>query len=157
MEQYLDALERAFADYLQELEERQKKTKPTDGLLGFGRSIKDDPCHERADERVEKIIAELCALSPAPETAVLAARLLLRADGPNWPLSAQWMLRALERHVLPLVPFLAPADAAALQREYAARYKPWDRLPAQKAVYKALKARAGEGTDGGLLFPSRKE
>ena len=145
MEEYLNALAQAFDDYGQELEERQKKAKPTDGLLGFGRSIKDDPCHERVDVRVQKIVAELCALSPTPEAAARAARLLLRADGFRWPVSAQWMLRALERHVLPLIPFLSPADAAALQKEYAARYKPWDRLPAQKTVYDALKTRAVEG------------
>ena len=54
------------------------------------------------------------------------------------------MLRAIERHSLPLIPFLDSGAATSLSREYAARYKPWDRLPAQKEVLRALKKRAGE-------------
>ena len=67
------------------------------------------------------------------------ALLIARSDSASWPLAAQWMLRAIERHSLPLIPFLAPAAAARLQKDYAARYRPWDRLPAQKEVLKALR------------------
>ena len=41
MEELMAALDRAFTDYRRELEECQRKSKPTDGLLGFGHSIKD--------------------------------------------------------------------------------------------------------------------
>ena len=67
--------------------------------------------------------------------------LILRDDGPAWPLAAQWMLRAVERHSVALIPLLHAADAAALEKEYAARYPRWDRLPVQKEVLKALKLR----------------
>ena len=136
------ALEQALLDYREEAEAFERKSKPTDGLLGFGRSLKDDVCHERLDRRVEAIVREACAAGPAPEEALQLAHLLLRGDQPSWPLACQWMLRALERHSIPLIPFLDPEDAAALLRAYTARYKPWDRLPAQKEVIRALKARA---------------
>ena len=145
MEDHFAALEQAFILYRQDLEDFAKKSKPTDGLLGFGRSLKNDACHDRFDERVKEAVEGICAASPAPEDAAKTVDLLLRYDAREWPLSAQWMLRAIERHTLPLIPLLAPEAAAALQKEYAARYKPWDRLPAQQEVFKALKHRAATG------------
>ena len=53
MEEHLAALEQAFRDYRTALEACAKKYRPTDGLLGFGHSIKDDPCHEQMDNRVD--------------------------------------------------------------------------------------------------------
>ncbi|MBQ7656512.1 MAG: hypothetical protein IJI53_07730 [Clostridia bacterium] len=143
MEELLSALEQAFADYRQDVDKYEQKRKPTDGLLGFGHSLKDEACHEKLDECVDKIVGEICQARPSPADAKRAVSLLLsRDDLPSWPLAAQWMLHAIERHSLPLIPFLSPESAAAFAKEYAARYKPWERLPAQKEVYKALKARA---------------
>lgn len=116
--------------------------KPTDGFLGFGHSLRDDACHARLDERVEQTISELCASQPSPEEAERAVRfLLLRDDVQSWPTACQWMIRAVERHSLPLIPFLTREAAAAFLREYGERYSRWERLPAQKEVFKALKAR----------------
>lgn len=143
VEELLGALEQAFTDYRRALEACQKKYRPTDGLLGFGHSIKDDPCHAQVDERVEKAVAGICRANPSPEEAERAAQMLLaRDDAPTWPTSAQLMLRALERHCIPLVPFLSREAAGALLKKYDARYKRWDRFPAQKEVFKALKAKA---------------
>lgn len=143
MNEYIGALEQAFADYRQDLENYQKKSKPTDGLLGFGRSLKDDPCHDRLYQKVEEIMEEMCASAPSEGDAERAARFLLfRDDVQTWPLAAQWMLRAVERHTIPLIPFLKPETASTLLRQYGKRYRPWDRLPVQKEVYKALRERA---------------
>ena len=142
MEEWIAALEQSFADYRLDLENYERKRKPTDGLLGFGHSLGNDPCHERLDQRVEQAAGEMCKLNPSPQDAERAVRLLLRDDQQAWPLAAQWMLRAIERHSIPLIPFLAPESAGILLKEYAGRYRPWDRLPAQKEVFKALKSRA---------------
>ena len=142
MEEYDAALRQAYTDYRRELSEAEQKLRPTDGLLGFGRSLKDDPCHDRLDERVEAIMKDLCASQPSPQEAARFAGLLLRDDAGSWPLAAQWMLRAIERHILPLVPFLSPDDAARFLKAYAARYRPWDRLPVQREVFRALKRQA---------------
>ena len=140
MEDLLIELEQAFLDYRKALEECEKKYRPTDGLLGFGRSIKDDPCHGQMDERVQKTVAEICSATPSSQDAERAVRMLLaRDDMSSWPPSAQLMLRALERHTIPLIPFLSPGTAAALLKKCDARYKRWDRFPAQKEVFKALK------------------
>ena len=144
MEEYLAALEQAFVSYRAEIEAFERKSKPTDGLLGFGHSLKDDACHERFDERVADAVKALCQVPPTAEAAERAARMLLaREDIAAWPQAAQWMFRAAERHCVPLIPYLSPAAAKALHREYTDRYRPWDRLPAQKEVLKALKRTAG--------------
>ncbi|MBQ6528489.1 MAG: hypothetical protein IJI38_08195, partial [Clostridia bacterium] len=94
MQELLAALEKAFQDYREDLEKAQRRTKPTDGLLGFGRSLKDDACHDRFDERIEEAVASLCTLPPSPEDADKAVRMLLLQERMDLPLSAEWMLRA---------------------------------------------------------------
>ncbi len=148
MEEFFSELEQAYADYMKDIEDCEKKSRPTDGLLGFGRSMKDDLCHDRFDERVGKLVLSLAESHPSPEEAQRAAEMLLFRDRRPWPLPAQWMLRAAERHCIPLVPFLSPEGAYALYRDYSALYRPWDRLPAQKELLKALKAAAGIAPEG---------
>ena len=139
----LSALEQAFAEYRADLERYEQKKNPLGGLFGVGSSLKDDSCHDRLDERIGKTVGEMSVLHPSPEDAARAVRMLLKPqDGTPWPLAAEWMLRAVERHTLPLIPFLAQEDAAGFLRGYTSRYKPWDRLPAQKEVCRALRNRA---------------
>ena len=69
MEEQLDMLRRAYEMYREELEAAERKQKPTDGLLGFGRSLKDDACHERFDERVAQAVSDLCDQSPESKEA----------------------------------------------------------------------------------------
>ena len=144
MDGLLSALEQAFAEYRADLERYEQKKNPLGGLFGVGSSLKDDSCHDRLDERIEKTVGEMSVLHPSPEDAARAVRMLLKPqDGIPWPLAAEWMLRAIERHTLLLIPFLTPQDAGAFLKEYASRYRPWDRLPAQKEVCRALKRQAG--------------
>ncbi len=144
MDELLNTLDEAFTAYRRDLDAAQKKHKPTDGLLGFGRSIQDDPCHERFDERVEQAVSAMAAANPSSEQAEHVIRtLLIRDDLQTWHLSAQWMLRAAERHALPLIPFLSTETAGSLLKDYTDRYRPWERLPVQKQVVKALKKTHG--------------
>ncbi len=136
-------LEQAFEAYRLDLEASERRRRPTDGLLGFGRAPGDDPCHGRLDERLQEEVQKICALPPSPEEALqVTGYLLMRDDVPSWPPAAQWMLRAAERHALPLIPCLSSDAAGKLLRQYTSRYRPWDRLPAQKEICKALKERA---------------
>ena len=145
MQDLLDELRQAYSEYRKELDKAERKQRPADGLLGFGRSVKDDACHDRFDERIAHAVSVLCAGPLTSEEAGQAIRLLLlRKTDAEWHLSAQWMLIAAERHSLPLIAFLSPELAGSLQKEYAARYKPWNRLPVQKQVLQALKERSGK-------------
>lgn len=142
MKDYPDEVRRAFRSYRTALEEAERKRKPTDGLLGFGRALKDDPCHEVLDREILTIVDEAAISELSAEIAAsIVEALLFPESAPPWPLSAQWMLRAEERHALKLIPFVAEGDAADLAGRYASKYRPWDRLPAQKAVLQELKKR----------------
>ena len=143
MESFISQAEQAFRDYREELKAAEKKRRPVDGLFGFGHALQDDPCHERADEKIRRTVEELCAAQPTPGAAEEMARLLLlRQDMQEWPAAAQWMLRAMERHALPLIPLLSRETAAEINRAYTGRYRRWERLPVQKQVCKALTARS---------------
>ena len=143
MEEMIRELSEAFDIYRSELEKSLKKTKITDGLFGFGHGIKDDACHSRLDETVGELAGRIAEDGPAPEDAERAIReLLCREDRRNWINEAQWMLRAVERHAIQLIPFLTPETAGVWLKKYTAAYKPWDRLPAQNSVVKALKERS---------------
>ena len=143
MDEYFEALEEAFRLYREELEERKKKQRPMSGFLGFGHSLKDDACHEKFDERVEKAVNGIAGLNPSPEEAERAVRILFRNDIRDWHETAQWMLRAAERHSIPLIPFLTKDSAERFYQEYGERYRKWERLPAQKKVFQELKKQAG--------------
>lgn len=45
-----ERLEEIFAGYREALAACAARQKPTDGLFGFGKALKDDACHERFDE-----------------------------------------------------------------------------------------------------------
>lgn len=143
MQDVITALEQAYSDYRAELAQAEKKQKPADGLFGLGHSIKDDPCHERLDERIAAIVHQAAAEGMDPKLAAMALRLLFTQTSLySYPVSAQWMLCAIERHGIQLVPLLTKEDAALLCREYGKRYKVWDRLPVQKELYQALKRKS---------------
>ena len=136
------AMEQAFEDYRRDIEAFERAKKPAEGLFGLGRRLQDDPCHSRMDERIADIVGRMAGLSLSAEDAERAVRMLISHDAAAWPPAVQWMQRAIERHALPLIPFLSAGAAQALFQEYAARYRRWERLPAQDQVYKSLKQRA---------------
>jgi len=143
MDSFCADLHEAFADYRQDLEAYERSRRPADGLLGFGRTMANDPCHDRLDEKVKRAAEGLRAENPPPESAEEMVRLLLlREDLSAWPVAAQWMIRALERHALPLIPFLTPETAGDISRAYEQRYRRWERLPVQKQLCRALQERS---------------
>ena len=139
MEELFAQLEKAFTDYKADLKRFERTRRLADGLFGLGHPLQNDPCHERLDQCVQQAVSLMCSLIPSSADAERAVRFLLRNDHTEWPLAAQWMLRALERHSLSLIPFLRPEQASVLLQEYTERYRPWDRLPVQKMILQALR------------------
>ncbi|MDO5435110.1 MAG: hypothetical protein Q4G19_01965 [Clostridia bacterium] len=140
MNSTVDLLREIYDGYLQALKECETKYKPTDGVLGFGHSIKDDPCHGQFDAGIGKVIDEAVSADPSSEEAEAAIRFLFSHDPARYPVSAGLMLCAAERYSLKLIPFLSKEAAQALFREYDRKYKRWERLPVQREVWKALKS-----------------
>ena len=77
MENYTAELELAFTAYRQEIAEYERKSRPTDGLLGFGRSLGNDACHDHLDARIEQIVRQACEAEVAPQEAEALVRALL--------------------------------------------------------------------------------
>lgn len=145
MQDIIAALDQAYSDYRTELAEAEKKQKPADGLFGLGHSIKDDPCHERLDERIAAIVNQAAEEGVGSKQAALALRqIFTQTSLYRYPISAQWMLYATERHGMLLVPLLTREDAVELCRAYGKRYKVWDRLPVQKELHQALKRQSAK-------------
>ena len=139
--------EQRFADLLENyaarLREEERRRKPGDGLLGFGKKLSDAPCHAEYDRAVEALAGELAAQGDAPkETAALVWAIFRADERCDWPVCAEWMLLAAHRHAALLVPCLDREDARALHAWYARRFPPLQRMPAQKALLKALVRRA---------------
>ncbi len=142
-ESLLEDLKEVYRLYRQEVDECLKKQRPTDGLFGLGHSLASDVCHDRFDQRLADTVQALLETELTEPKAEAAVKTILEPPcDREWPQAAQWMLRAAERHVLKLIPFLSAESAGRFAREYACRYKPWDRLPAQKQIYQALKKQA---------------
>ncbi|MCQ2458258.1 MAG: hypothetical protein MJ142_05935 [Clostridia bacterium] len=135
-------LRQVYDQYRVNLDECAKKYKPGEGLFGIGHSIKDDPCHKVFDTEVSGAVDEIVARNPSSEETEEAVRFLFSQGKNNvYPVAAQLMLFAEERHILRMIPLLSDEAALRIYKEYAACYKRWERLPVQKEVYKALKAR----------------
>lgn len=144
MEQIISTLEQILEEYRRDLEEYAKNRRTLDGVFGFGRSLRNDPCHERFDEKVRKAVEAFAAEEPSPSEAEEAVRFLLSWEAKDLPDAAKWMLGAEERHSLPLIPRIGKEAADALYPWYKKRYRPWERMPVQKEVLKALKVAAGK-------------
>lgn len=131
---------RAILDeYAQALEETARQRRPTEGLLGFGRKLGDEPCHEIMDRKIAALTETLLADDGA-EDADEAASLLLRAEADGaWPEAAKFALIAAQRHLIPLVSRLSRNGAAEMAAWFEKRYPVFRRLPVQKQLLKALK------------------
>lgn len=136
----LDALETLFQTYLAEVDELFRKRKLGDGILGSGGGPQTHPCHERFDNEVGQAIAQLTTDVLSAEDTAQIVSFLLHDEALGHGLEcSRWMLLAVQRHALPLIPRLSPADAKALLDWYDAAYPRFHRFPAQKEIIKALK------------------
>ena len=140
MEEIIEILDQIYTNYSNELEACGKKQKFTDGLFGFGHSIKDDPCHEKFYNRIKETLDRVAEYAPtSEETEKVIMFLFSRKNTYPYPPSAQLMLCAAEKHIIPLIPFLSRNSAIHIFDQYDAMYRKWERLPVQTEVWKNLK------------------
>ncbi len=127
-----------YADYLAKVDRLLKESKPADGLLGMGKAPQHDACHDWFDQQV----AEAVQGAQGREREV-AALLLLGEQKYAAPSCASWMLVAVQRHALPLIPALSGKEAAELLAVYSKTHPFFSRLPMQKEIIAALKKQSG--------------
>lgn len=137
----LSRVRRLYENYLEQVKEVERTRRFGEGLLGFGTSTANHPCHDEFAREAEKLLEEFSA--QRPESSAVRAVLefiffepLEHIDGK----SAYWMLLAVHGMTYRLIRRLEPADAEALWAEYRKAYPRRVRLPAQENVLEALDA-----------------
>lgn len=138
MEGFGDKIRELYGEYLQKVEDYIGTLKPSDGLLGMGNGPQNAPCHDWFDEQVAGFTAQL----PVEATPEVLQVILLAEEAFSAPPCAKWMLVAVQRHGLCLIPQLHEQDAASLLQRYTRLYSVFHRLPVQKEIVRALKKKA---------------
>ena len=129
-----------YEDYIEKVRKLEKEKKPADGLLGFGKKISDDPCHDVFAEKLEKILNEFAAIEPPSDKVYEVLAYIYHAPAENTEYeSAYWMLNAVHGLTLSLVGRLSPQDADKLCELYEKDIPRRKRLPVQKKVASVLK------------------
>lgn len=131
-----------YETYIETVETLERNRKPGEGIFGLKGGPATDPCHDRFVDELTTAIGDYAAQEPssAERTEVLSYMYAVPLEHRE-PRSAYWMLIAVHGLSLQLIEGLDPADAAALCKSYGKAYPRWERLPVQKNVLSALKAR----------------
>ena len=117
--------------------------RPGDGLLGFGRDPKKEPCHMAFYEEVGEAVSRMAQDGLTPGEAQEAVRFLVTlAQAEEYFDLTQPMREAVQGHARALVPFLEPEAARELAAWYDKTYPRRRRLPVQNQLLRDLERRA---------------
>lgn len=143
---HLDEIRTLYQEYTETVQSLEQHRKLGKGIFGTKGGPKDDPCHARFSDDLERILKDLAQAKPDSDTLreVLTYIYTVPRDFSSVR-TAYWMLLAVHGHTLPLIPLLSPEDARMLETQYAGCYSRWERLPVQTQVFKAL-GRAGRAS-----------
>jgi hypothetical protein len=139
---WLSRIEALYDAYLLTAAELEKNRRFGDGILGLRPGPADDPCHQRFAAELGALLGESAAQSSSAEAAEILRLLFDKADDKRMPLSAYWMLIAVQGLGHELIGLLSPEDAAGLLAFYRKRYPRRVRLPVQDQILKQLKLQA---------------
>jgi hypothetical protein len=139
---WLSRIEALYDAYLLTAAELEKNRKFGDGILGLRPGPADDPCHQHFAGELEALLRECAAEASSAEAAEILRLLFDKADDRRMPLSAYWMLIAVQGLGRELIGLLSPGDAAVLLTFYRRRYPRRVRLPVQDQILKQLKLQA---------------
>ena len=136
----IEEIRSLYENYIDKVMELERKRKPTDGLLGFGTSPSQDPCHDAFADELEKELAAFTAGNPgSAETAEILEYMIRIPTSHEEPKSVYWMLLAVHSLAIDLTKHLDREDAKRLAAIYAKLYPRWERLPNMTKLLKALK------------------
>ena len=137
MNAFCEKLSGLLDEYDAAVREANARRKPGEGILGFGKKLSDDPCHGAFDRKIASLCEEMA--SAAPSDMAEAVALLFQAERDRaWLECARWMLVAVQRHALPLIPLLPEEEKRAMLAWYGKRYPAFQRLPVQQQIVRAL-------------------
>ena len=128
-----------YEEYFAKVMQLENDRKPTDGLFGIGNKPADDPCHDKFSEDIKAALEDFIEGKPGSRQVSEVMEHILRYPAEHRePVSAFWMLCAVQSHAEILVPMLSAEDAGSLQKTYGKLFPRWDRLPVQQKLYAAL-------------------
>lgn len=137
----IEDLKQKYADYLAAVEELEQKASLTAGLMGFGTSPKNHPCHEAFYQEVAAWVEEFLSENPSPQEVSQAAFWILQAAHPHEDnTTVFWILYAVHGHAAPLIPLMTPEDRRELAAWYDKYHPRFSRLPVQKKIGKLLRS-----------------
>lgn len=142
METIEAALQRCVDRYEEDVDNLVARLRPGDGVLGFGRDPKRDPCHMDFYQAVGETVARFAGEELEAEEAFQGVRFLLSMTQEERHMLVRPMMEAAQGHALPLIPLLEPGRAEELAHWYVAHYPKRQRLPIQNRVMQALEKRA---------------
>lgn len=135
----MQALYQAYVDKALKLEQERQ---PGQGLLGFGAKPADDPCHEIFVQQMKETASAFARQGlPSQDVQAMIGFMLHAPHMYREPQSVYWTLVAAQAAALPLIERIGKEDAARLQQKFARDFRPWQRLPVQKEVFRALEKR----------------
>ena len=137
----LDEIKALYSAYIEYVSQLEAEKSPTDGLLGFGKKISDDSCHDRFAEKLEDMLKEFADCEPSSDEVYAVMEFICHAPAEySEPESAYWMLNAVHGLVIGLAERLSYDDAQRLMVQYEKDIPRHKRLPVQKKLYKTLKS-----------------
>ena len=127
-------INKLIEDYIAQVKEAARTSKPLSGLFGMKGGISDSPCHLAFYNALKEVTeSEDC---DAYETVGL----LLRADSAyEAPKAGLFMLTAVQGLAIPLVEKLSAGQKAEFRQYFDEKIPRRKRLPVQDQLYKALK------------------
>lgn len=135
-----------YDEYVAAVKKYKSELKLTDGLMGFGTKEDSFPCHNDFIQKLGSELNEISQSSPTQTEADEVLRFIYEAPLNNKKYqSAYWMMLAAHSLTECLFPLIFDEQAGELAKWYAEIYPPYDRLPAQIKILKALQARGKSG------------
>lgn len=138
----LTQIQALYRDYAEEYRRLERTRKPGAGILGLGGGPKDDPCHQRFADDLEKMLREAAETSPGEAGDILEFIWFTQTSRPEGWDAGSWMRLAVHSLTPPLISRLDREAAAGLLERYESAYPRRTRLPAQETVVSALKKQA---------------
>ncbi|MBQ3373033.1 MAG: hypothetical protein IJG40_07870 [Oscillospiraceae bacterium] len=137
-----DQIKKLTEDYISATDALLENRKFGEGVFGMPDSARSSPVHMEYYNAVEAAVNEYLSAAPQVEETDEAVRFLLMASE-EYPCSnlATWMLIAIQRQALPLIPLMSDEKRAELYTWFNAHVPRLQRLPAQRDIIKALKKR----------------
>ena len=130
---YPDDVKMVIEEYIEKSRDVLKHAKPTDGIMGFGSSPKNNQCHMDFYEKLQAALTD-CG---DPYGCI---KLIFEADSSfECPDMSRPMLTAIQGLAIPLIGRLSSSEKDELRNWYDVNVPKRLRLPIQKDVYKELK------------------